>query len=153
MVSGKLIRLIESHEEEIARSILRAIRHQQSLLHMGRLPDQELRERGEQILKNLDHWLAHANEQKLAHEYETLGRERFDEGIPLHEAAECLFLIKEKMIDFLDEQGSEHDSLALYAEEQFERRIGRFFDLLLVHLIRGYERAWRLAQPAERGWL
>lgn len=143
MVPGKLIRLIESHEEEIARSILRSIRHHPDLAHMSKLPDQELRERGEEILKNLGHWLEHGNEQKLAHEYEGIGRERFAEGIPLHEAVHCLCLVKDKMIDFLDEQGTNHDSLALYAEEQFERRIGHFFDLLLMHLARGYEIAWR----------
>ena len=143
MLSGKPIQLIESHEEEIARSILRAIRHHSGFSHLSGLPDQELRERGEQILKNLGHWLAHGNEQALAREYEALGRERFEEGVPLQEAVHCLCLMRNKMIEFLDEQGTDHDALALYTEEQFERRIARFFDLLLLHLVSGYEIAWR----------
>ena len=32
--------------------------------------------------------------------------------------------------------------MALYSEEQFERRVGRFFDLLVLHLVHGYETAW-----------
>lgn len=145
MLSGKLIRLIETHEEKIAQTVVGAIRRHPGLAHVGGLPDQELRERGEQIVMNLGHWLAHGHEQQLAHEYEAVGHERFDEGIPLHESVECLFLVKEKMIEFLEDQGTDHDSLALYAEEQFERRLGRFFDLLVSHLVRGYETAWRHA--------
>jgi hypothetical protein len=47
------------------------------------------------------------------------------------------------MITFLDEQWIELDYLTLYAEEQLERRISHFFDLLLIHDTRGYEKAWR----------
>jgi hypothetical protein len=145
MLSGKLVHLIETNEDEIARRILIAIRRNSGLAHLSVLPNQELRERAEQILKNLGHWLAYGHELKLAREYEALARERFDQGVPLQEAVSYLFLIKEKTIEFLDEQGVDIDSLALYAEEQFERRLGRFFDLLLIHLVRGYETAWRHA--------
>ena len=35
--------------------------------------------------------------------------------------------------------------LASPKEEELDRRIGRFFDVLLVHLVHGYERALRRA--------
>jgi hypothetical protein len=143
MLSGKLIHLIESHEEEIAASILRSIHRDPDLAHLGNLPEPELRERGRDILKNLGHWLAHGHEEQLAHEYEALGKVRFEEAVPLHESVRGLCLLKDKMMDFIDEQGTDQDWLSLYAEEQFERRIGRFFDLLTIHLVRGYEKAWR----------
>jgi hypothetical protein len=145
MLSPKLVQLIEANEEVIARNVLRAIRNDPSLTQMSKLPDQELRERGRDIMKNLSHWLTQGHEQSLAHEYEAVGRERFEAGVPLHEAVRALCIIRDKMIDFLDEQGTDYNSLKLYAEEQFERRLGRFFDTLLFHLVRGYETAWRHA--------
>ena len=148
MLSGKLIRLIESHEEEITANIVRPIRHHPDLAQLGRLPEAELRERAQEILSHLGHWLGHGNEEKLAHEYESVGKLRFEESVPLHEAVRGLCLIKDKMIDFLDQQGIDYDCLTLYAEEQLERRVGRFFDLLLVHMVRGYETAWRHAAHA-----
>lgn len=148
MLSNKLIHLIETHEEEIAASIVRSIHRHAELTHLGKLPEAELRERGREILKNLGHWLLHGKEDQLAHEYETLGKERFEQAVPLHESVRGLCLLKDKMMDFIDEQGTDQDCLALYAEEQFERRIGRFFDLLVIHLVRGYERAWRHATHA-----
>jgi len=142
MLSGKLICLIENHEEELAASVIKSVRRHPELPHMGRLPEAELRERGQEILKNLGHWLAHGNEEKLAHEYEAIGKARCEEAVPLHESVRALCLIKDKMVDFIGEQGIDQDCLALYAEEEFERRVGRFFDLLVIHLVRGYEKAW-----------
>ena len=148
MFSGQLIQLIEKHEEEITGRIVRSIRHHPQLIHVGKLPEPELRARAQEILKNLGHWLAHGNEEKLFREYETIGRLRFEESVPLHESVRGLCMIKAKMIEFLDEQGLEHDSLTLYAEEQLERWVGHFFDLLVIHLVHGYETAWRHAAHA-----
>jgi hypothetical protein len=57
------------------------------------------------------------------------------------------------MMDFVQEQGLRNDSVEfyvelysyvdLYAEEELEHRVGRFFDDLVVHLVRGYEAAWQ----------
>jgi len=145
MLSGILINLIERHQEEIGRRVLQSLRHRPDLVHLATVPDLELRERGEEIFSNLGHWLAHRNDENLAREYEEIGKERFRASVPLHEAVACLLTMKEKMIEFLDEQGTDRDWIALFAEEQFERRIGRFFDLLITHLVRGYETAWRHA--------
>jgi len=148
MLSGKLIHLIETHETEITASIIRSIRQHEDLAHLGQRPDADLRERGQKILKNLGHWLAHGNEETLAQEYELIGKERYEESIPLHESIRGLCVIKDKMIDFIGEQGFEKDYLEIYAEEELNRRVGRFFDLLLIHLVRGYEAARHHAMHA-----
>ncbi len=148
MVTGKLIRLIESHGEEITHGIIASIRRDPELSHIGKLPDWELRERGNEILCKLGHWLAEGNSGKLAHEYEAIGKLRFEEAAPLNESVKGLCLIKDKMIEFLDHQGIDQDALGLYAEEQLERKVGRFFDMLVLHLVKGYETAWRQEQKA-----
>jgi len=145
MLSGKLVRLIETHEEEITASTVRSIRQHAELPHLRTLAELELRERCQEILQNLGHWLTHGNEDRLAREYETIGQTRFEEAMPLDECVRGLCLIKDKMMAFLDAQGIDPDSLALYAEGQLVRRIGPFFDLLVIHLVRGYETARRHA--------
>jgi hypothetical protein len=145
MLSPRLIHLIEANDGVIVQNVIRAIHHDPDTSQLSRLPDQELRERGQQIIKNISHWLTLGQEQTLAREYEDVGRERFEAGVPLHEAVRGLFIIRDKMVEFLDEQGTDYNSVKLYAEEQFERRLGRFFDSLIVHLVRGYETAWRHA--------
>ena len=145
MLSGKLIHLIEAHQEQITARVLAQILEDPELTHIRSLPQMELREWGQHILENLGDWLVRAKEDELAHRYQELGRIRFDEGVPLYEAVRGLFLLKYKMIDFVKEQGLAKTSVDLYAEEEMELRVGRFFDLLAVYLVRGYEKALRRA--------
>jgi len=148
MLSGKLIRLIESHEEEIGSRIIQDIRRDPGLAHLAGLPVAELRERGQEILQNLGHWLAFENEEKIEREYEDIGKLRYNEAIPLEESIRGLCAIKYRMIDFIHEEGLDRDCVALYAEEELERRVARFFDTLVIHLVRGYEAEWRHTMAA-----
>ena len=143
MLSGKLIHLIEAHQEQITASIILGIHNHPELAYLRKLPDAELRERGRVILENLGHWLGAGNEEEIARRYETLGKSRFEESIPLHESVRALCITKDKMIDFVREQGLSKTSVELYAEEELELRVGRFFDALVIHMVRGYESAWR----------
>ncbi len=143
MLSGKLVHLIEAHWDLIYPRAVEEIRKDPKLPHFHRLPDMELRERAQDILEHLGHWLAVGNEDEVARRYETLGRERFEEGIPLHETVRSFYFVKEKIIQFVQEQATARTSVELYAEEELEHRLATFFDLLTYHLIRGYETAWR----------
>ncbi|HLY15694.1 MAG TPA: hypothetical protein VKR61_00660 [Bryobacteraceae bacterium] len=148
MLSLKLIHLIEAHQEQIAANVIGEIRHHPEMAHFKKLPDAELRERSQLILENLGDWLSAAREQDLAKRYEVLGKDRFEESIPLHESVRALAIIKYKMLDFVHEQGLTRTPLEVYGEEELERRVGRFFDLLTIHMVRGYETAWRHAARA-----
>ena len=145
MLSGKLIHLIESHEQKITDRLIREIRRHPDLTHLRHLSEAELRERSQSFLANLGYWLAEDNEQDLAKQYEALGRSRCEESIPLHESVHALCLIKRTVIDFVDEQGIPPDALSLYAEEELEHRLSRLFDDLVIHMVRGYENSWNRA--------
>ncbi|HTT64594.1 MAG TPA: hypothetical protein VMG35_22240 [Bryobacteraceae bacterium] len=149
MLSGRLIHLIEAHQEQIATDVIREIRRHPDLAKLRLISDAELRARGQQILENLGYWLSAAgHEAEIRQTYENLGKIRFEEAIPLHESVRALALVKDKMIDFVHDQGIPRTSVALYAEEELERRVGRFFDELTINMVRGYETAWRRAMHA-----
>lgn len=148
MLSGKLVHLIETHHKEISDRIIREIWRHPDLTHLRQLPEAELRERAQTLLENLGHWLVSGNMMELAKTQEVVGKRRFEQSIPLHEAVRALCLIKENMVDFIEEQGIPRDTLGLYAEEELEHRIGRFVDTLIIHLVRGYEAAWHKAAHA-----
>lgn len=144
MLSGKLIHLIEMHEEAITDRLIREVRRQPGLAHLAGLPEAELRERGREIVQNLGYWLtAGPNREKLEREYEEVGRIRFQESVPLHEAIYGLCLVKYAMIDFVRHQGLDCDTVELYAEEELGRNVAKFFDFLIIHMARGYEVEWR----------
>lgn len=148
MLSGKLIHLIEAHQAQIADRVIQEIHRNPEMVHFRKLPDAELRERGQQILENLGHWLEAEHAAEIEQLYDTLGRTRYEESMPLHESVHALIILKEKMIDFVHEQMTTKDAVGLYAEEELERRVGRFFDTLVIRMVRGYETAWRRAAHA-----
>jgi hypothetical protein len=147
MLSARLIRLIETHHREIGDRILRDISRQPELPHVRLLPEAELRERVQIILEHLGDWLVRDAEE-LIRKQEEIGKLRFEQAIPLHEAVRALCVVKDNLIEFIEEQGIARDWLGLYAEEETEHRLSQFFDRMIVHLVRGYEAAWHVAARA-----
>ena len=150
MLSSKLIQLIEDHWDPITTRILRDIRHDHRLPHAAGLPESELRERARDILEHLGHWLSPAKEEELARRFERIGRQRFEESIPLHEVVLAYLIVKDRMLEFVRGQGIGETTVERYAEEELEHSVGRFFDSMIYHVVRGYEAALATAPQAKR---
>lgn len=143
MISGKLVHLIETHADQIINRVVYQIRHEDDLPHIRALLDSELREWNLELLEGLSRWLSPAAQEDLAHRYERLGKLRYEQDVPLHESVRGLCIMRQKTLDFVEEHIASNSSVELYAEEELDRRLGLFYDLLLTHLVRGYERALR----------
>lgn len=143
MLSGKLIRFIERHSDEITRRALRQVHEDTEIKEIRKIPDSELRDRSQVVLRNLGYWLSAGKSAKLIQDYEELGRTRFAENTPLHETVRVIHILRNQMVDFLEEQGVVETAVDVYAEEELERRVTRFFDELVVHFARGYEEAMK----------
>ena len=137
--------MIEDHWEEIASRLIRAIRNHPDLQGLARRPDVDLREWCREILENLTYLFSGSTDEDIERRFRVLGRMRFEENIPLHEAVLRVHILKDKIKGFVHEQGFPMTALHLYAEEELEQRIGWFFDALVYHLVRGYEDAQRVA--------
>ena len=99
-------------------------------------------------------WLTSGRKEEIAAKYEELGKVRFHEGIPAHESVQVLCMFRQRVVDFVENLYSK-TSLELYGQQELDRRLGRFFDLLMVHMVKGYETALRAsfsAPAAAAGW-
>jgi hypothetical protein len=141
MISGKLVHLIETNGDLIIDRVVAQIRSDTAPADTRALLDRELRELGQDLLLHLGHWLTARDEQGLQHRAENLGIMCFEREIPLHRAVRALCLLRERMLDFAEEHLVSYSSAELYSEEQLNRRMGHFFDLLTIQLVLGYERA------------
>jgi hypothetical protein len=137
--------MIEHHWEGIASTTIRKLRQDRAFDHIAGLPDSELLEWGEGILRNLSRWTLEGREAEVAERYECMGRLRFQEEVPLHEAVRGLQILKDVMLEYVRNQGIGHTTVEIYAEEELEHRVGKFFDCLVYHLVLGYENALRTA--------
>lgn len=147
MLSVKLIHLIEGHWEEITNRLIEEIRKHPEMPNLSRKTNAELREWSRNVLRDLDS-LSGSKKREVSLRFESLGRTRFEEGIPLHEAVLRFQILKNAIIGFVHEQGFPMSAMHLYAEEELELRVGRFFDDCLYHVVRGYEAAIRVARLA-----
>jgi hypothetical protein len=145
MLSGRLVHLIETHWEDIVSRVLTQISREPQMAHYRAIVEPEMRDWGQILLRNLGHWLTAGKEEQVAQQYERLGRLRCEAHIPLHESVRCLAIVREHVLDFVEEHVYSKTSLELYEEEELDRRLGRFFDLLTIHLVKGYEEALRAA--------
>jgi hypothetical protein len=151
MLSGKLVHLIEAHWEEVLSRIISHINHDPRMASNRAVIEPELREWGELLLRNLGHWLSPGKEVEVGHHYERLGRLRFEAGVPLHESVRWLAVGREIMLDFVEEHVYSKTSLELYEEEELDRILGRLFDVMVIHLVKGYEEALRGSQTVRAG--
>jgi len=143
MLSGRLVHLIESHWEDVVSRVITEIHRDPQLTHFRSAVEADMRESGRILLQDLGHWLGAGNKDEIAQHYEHLGSLRFQDGMPLHEAVRVVALVRERVLDFVEEQLDAKTALALYEEEELDRRLGRFFDLLTIHMVKGYEEAMR----------
>jgi hypothetical protein len=141
MVSSKFVQMIESHSDQIAERVLRRVRQDSRFSHMAGLPETELKDACHRVLRNLGHWLTASADAEIERYYQERGRVRADEEVPLSEAVFFLIVLKEKMLDYIRDQGFTQNTVDLYAEEELEHQVGRFFDSATYNLIRGYEGA------------
>lgn len=141
MVSAKLVHQIEDHWEAISGRFMRRLRQQHGLPHISRTPDSEITDTCRRLLHNLGHWLVSSSEEEIARLYEQVGRDRYAAGIPLSESVRAVQLMKDATLDYIQDEAFVRSSMDLYAEEELELQLGRFFDLLIYHAVRGYEEA------------
>jgi hypothetical protein len=145
MLSTKLLQLIEEHWEEIARRVMKEIRKHPDMPILAQQADLELREWCQDLVKNLGYLLTASDEAERQRRFQVLGRMRFEEDIPLHEAVGRCHILKDKIIGFIHEEGLPMTTLHLYAEEELERRVNGLFDAMVYNIVRGYEEARRMA--------
>lgn len=140
MVSPKLVQLLETHWEAVSARCFRLLNNESGLVHIKKLPESELNNICRRLVSNIGQYLMTKPGAGVGIEFERVGRERFQEGIPLSEAIRGIQLLKEAAIGYLRDQELFDTSVDIYAEEELEHQISIFFDVLVVNLARGYEK-------------
>jgi hypothetical protein len=149
MLSGRLVRLIEDHAEELTRELLDDVLSNPHTLAFHALPQEELRRRLRGVHRNLAQWLHERSEPKVVSFYEELGRRRFTEGVPLSQLVFVFNLIKRRLRREVMSSGLPASVIEVYQLEEFEAVLDGFFDKALYHTVIGYEEA--MQEEVEEG--
>ena len=83
MLSTRLVRLIESHAEDLTRGLVGHLKAHPRTPSYHHYSDADLHTRAYNVYRNLGAWVTGKGEEEIRKAYEDLGRLRFAEGIPL----------------------------------------------------------------------
>ncbi len=85
-----------------------------TLQELSTRPEIEVREWSREIVENLGDLLTAKEHEELHRRYRVMGKVRFEENIPLHEAVLRFHLLKDKIVEFVHEQGWDGSSTAVF---------------------------------------
>ena len=148
MFSYRLVRLIESHADALAKGLEEKVQTSSQVLHFRNLTGHELRDRVYEIYRHLGEWLLGKNELDIEHRYKEIGKRRAHQGVPLSEVIQAIVLTKENLWEFLKSEAVMDRAVEIMGELELLQMLEMFFDRAIYYACVGYE---EVAVHAARG--
>jgi hypothetical protein len=149
MLLYRLVRLIESHSEELAGSLLIKVQENEHTREFSKVSPQELRERVYEIYRHLGDWLLGKTEFDVEKRYLEIGARRAQQGVPVSQLIMVIVLTKENLWEFLRKESPLDRPVEVFGELEMLQLLEQFFDRAIFYAALGYEQAM-LTAPAER---
>ena len=144
MLSDRLIKMIESHADQLTLGAIQSLRSSPHTPSYQGLSQDDLYQRVYKVYHNLGRWLAEKTDDALHDWYDELGEKRFSQSIPLSEVIWALILTKHYLRDYIRIYGLADSVLELHQQQELYHLLDYFFDRALLHTVRGYERTGAL---------
>jgi hypothetical protein len=139
MFSYRLVRLIESHADELAASLEQRTQASSQVSHFRGIPSQELQERVYEIYRHLGEWLLGKNEVDIEQRYRQIGSRRAQQKVPLSEVIQAIVLTKENLWEFLKSAAVMDRAVEIMGELELLQMLEMFFDRAIYYAAVGYE--------------
>lgn len=146
MIALRLVRLIESHSNQLAESLLQKLQRSSRAADLRKVPAQEVRERTYEVYRNLSDWLLTKTEDDIERVYKPLGRRRAEQGVSLSALCWAIMMIEENLWEFLEMEGMREKPLEILGSLELLRLLDQFFDQAVYYATLGYESYWREKQ-------
>ena len=139
MIALRLVRLIESHSDELAQGLITKLENSARTKDLKKVAPEELRSRVYEIFHHLSEWLLTRPEVDIESRYTMIGARRASQGVSLADFSWALVMTKEYLWDFLQRQGFLQSPIELYGEMELLRLLDQFFDHALCYASEGFE--------------
>lgn len=149
MIALRLVRLIESHSEELTESLVHKLERSTRAADLRKVPEGELRERAREVYRNLSDWLLTKTEDDIERVYTPLGRRRAEQGVTLSALCWALMMTEENLWDFLEMEGMREKPLEILGGFELLRLLDLFFDQAIYFATLGYESYWKARHAEE----
>ncbi len=139
LLAHRLMRLIESHAEELAETLRDQIASSERCGTYTRVSSEELKRLVTGVYANLGQWLLSKTEQDIERNYTTIGMRRAEQSVPASQLLWCIVLVKENLWDYLKDLEGISDPSEVFAVLELMQMVDQFFDRALYYAVRGHE--------------
>jgi hypothetical protein len=141
MMLYRLVRVIETHSQALAASLLDRVRNSEAVPDYQQVPDQDLKERVFEIYRHLGEWLISKDELDLEQRYRHIGARRARQGVPFSQVAWAIILTKDNLWQFLKRETEIERPVEVFGELEMLQMLDHFFDRAIYYAGVGHEKA------------
>ncbi len=139
MVAVRLVKLIESHIEQLSRDLSEKVWNSPRCSDLSKVPESELQARTREIYRNLSDWLLDKADAQVERRYTELGAARAQQSVAYSHFVWAIISTKEHVRTFVQREGLSENAMELHGELELQLLLGHFFDLVLYYTAVGYE--------------
>jgi hypothetical protein len=141
MLLYRLVRLIESHSEALADSLLKKVQESEHTRDFKNVPAEDLTERVFEIYRHLGDWLLGKTEFDIEKRYMEIGVRRAQQRVPLSQLIMVITLTKDNLWEFLRKESPLDRPVEVFGELEMLQLLEQFFDRAIFYAALGYEGA------------
>ncbi|MGO9402844.1 MAG: hypothetical protein ACLPVW_05155 [Terriglobales bacterium] len=141
MMLYRLVRLIETHSEALAASLLERVQNSPLTPSYRSVPSADLQERVYEIYRHLGEWLVGKDESYLEQRYLKIGAKRASQRVPVSEVIWVIVLTKENLWEFVKKEAVLERPVEVFGELEMLQLLEQFFDRAIYYATVGYEQA------------
>lgn len=141
MTLYRLVRLIETHSNELVACLQDRVRNSEATADYDRVPAEDLQERVYDIYRHLGDWLITKDELDLEHRYVRIGACRAKQSVPFSQVAWAIVMTKDNLWDYLARESEMDRPVEVFGELEMLQLLDHFFDRAIYYAAVGYERA------------
>jgi hypothetical protein len=149
MIALRLVRLIESHSEQLAESLMHKFACSSRAADLRLVPAEEIRERASVIYRDLSDWLLNKTHADIERVYTQLGRRRAGQGVTMSALCWALMMTEENLWEFLEMEGMRERPLEILGSFELLRLLDTFFDHAIYFATLGHESYHKQKQSKE----
>jgi CRISPR/Cas system-associated endoribonuclease Cas2 len=144
MLTHRLVRLIETHSDALASSLLQKVQNSKFTASYQGVPPEELKHRVAEIYRHLGAWLVAKTDAELERRYREIGARRYQQHVPVSELVWAIILAKQTLWEFLAWESVPDRLAEVFGELELLQLLGSFFDRAVHYGVVGYEDACAL---------
>jgi hypothetical protein len=139
MLAYRLVRLIESHSNELATDLLDKLQRDPKTQEYKKVPAEEFRQAVFEVYHKLGEWLLGKTEADVEQRYVAIGSRRASQGVILSELIYAITLTKEHLFEFLKNESVADKPVEVFGELEVLYLLNQFFDRANYYAAIGFE--------------